>query len=168
MGEAVVRTLYWLSKWVDETSPHEPTLPAAAEFLRDGCSEFWPVANGAPGTPLATDGETVEVHTLDLFANRVAIRVEDDLGEGWSLTPPPPPEADFFAIRYGHDGGWDAECIAGSLDGLRDILEADDHGAIIAVGRHGSARAMFSLAEDGSARLELVVPAVGPGGPGEG
>lgn len=157
MGEAIIETRYYLTAWTDEVIVHKPTLAGAADLLRLGHSAHWTVEGGAPGEPMAADGDIVDLDTLELYANRVAVRETVDGAEVWALHPPAPADADFLAVRMGPSGGWSPEDIVPNLAGLSDILEPDDAGAIIAVGRHGDLRARFRLEGD-TARLEPLPP----------
>jgi len=150
----IVETLYYLTDFIDETIVHEPTLAGAAAFLRDGKSGVWTVEQGAPGRPLAVDGDEVGLDTLELYADRRAVR---DADGAWRLEPPAPEACNFFTIRFAPGAGWDSECVSPDFATLTETLSeiGEDEVPDIAVGRHGEARARFEL-RDTAAELRIL------------
>lgn len=152
MTEAILERRYYVSEYSDEVPPHQSTLEGAASFLLTGKGyEDEEGAFYAEQAPLAVEGDVVALDVLELYANRLAFRGEN----GWELSPPAPDDAEFFAVRFGPTGGWDAESMGGSFSDITDILDfEDEEGAYIAVGRHANVNAIFRVV-DGVPSLEL-------------
>lgn len=156
--EVVIDRSYYVAAFMDEVPPHRPTLEAAATFLLKGGESQEDFAEQAkPTGPLAADGDIIELDVLDLYADRTAIRADDGT---WSLEPPPPRGAHFFAIRFAPGYGWSADEILSDNptdDELAAAADGDDIIQNIATGITRTEYRRFRVTGD-TATLEPLTP----------
>jgi hypothetical protein len=110
-------TLWYVTDYCDETMPCAPTLEGWAEWLSK------PDLDWSRPEP-AAHGDTFQATTMERHDDVVA----EWTGEAWTITPEPPPGADFFAVTTG-GGGWDADMSGETpLDALGDEEARQYHG----------------------------------------
>lgn len=124
MSEAI-ETFYYVDKYTDEVSPAHD-LEGWAKWL-SGESE-----PGYLAPDDVSDGDVFEMSILEVLA-------DIEIKHGKPNEEEPPPEADFFAVRFGPGLGWDAESVCGSfadaVTQARDLMGDEDDSNIIACAR---------------------------------
>lgn len=119
---------YYLDDFTDEVVPCDCTLQGWADWLSKPDVQWH---RDAAAEDRATFRASVMTFAEDIIATHD--------GDGWTFDREEP-EAVFFAIRFGQGLGWDADCIADDLEGIKEILDLACSGcdAIehIAVGRN--------------------------------
>lgn len=153
--EPIVDRSFTVREFMDEMPPHGPTLADAANFLLHGPTEVFGEWTG-PAPPFAKDGDTVELHVLEFYADRHALRNHDG---SWRIEPAIPADATIIAVRYGPGMGWNPEHIAGDVADLQNIIHSlEESGDTIlediAVARSRDINAIFHVI-DGVPSLTL-------------
>lgn len=107
------RTAYYLSEWTDEVMPCGTSLDDWAKWLSEPAPDY---GRDEP----ATDGSEFVADVFELYQ----VSAVKKYGQ-WHLTPPPPKNTAWMALRQGDDLGWFAEDVATDLMELSTILDGE-------------------------------------------
>ncbi len=145
---SVMKRLYYIGQWTDESMPCQPTLEGWAEWLSKP-DEDW--QRSAP----AQHGEQFTA-TVTLELADIRIYVFDG---AWQSDFSPAPGANWFALRWGPGLGCDAEVSHDSFADLLAELDLEDEGDEAFVGQfqhlNGGVMLEYQITQEGPRLIEL-------------